>query len=276
MSPYFVLFGKNIPYYGVLYSAGLLLGGCLGAIRCKKRGIQGIEAVYAACFTGIGGVIGAKILSILTSIKYIIAYSIPFMDIIKNGFVFYGGLLGGMLGLFIYCKAFKTDVLEYYDIFAVSLPIGHAIGRVGCFLSGCCYGMPYDGPLAVTYTVAADPNTPLGVPLLPIQLIEASLLVGLYIVLEVVYHKTEKRGLCTSIYLLSYAAMRFVLEFFRRDVDRGSLFGVSTSQWISMILVVGWTVAYVLYLRKKNSGAIRIIPYDTLSEEGKDQTDMPS
>lgn len=248
--PYFNFFGINIPYYGMLFVAGLFLSSCIILLNCKKRNIKQFDAVCCACFTGIGAILGAKTLSILTSIDIIIQYNLSIVDIIKNGFVFYGGLIGGFFGLLIYCKKYKLQVVAFLDVFAVSVPLGHSLGRVGCFLSGCCFGVNYNGPLSVIYTTTANPSTPLNTPLLPIQLIEALFLIVLFIVLEILFYTTNKKGLCVTTYILSYAIVRFVLEFFRNDAERRFLFSISTSQIISILLIF-LTLSFIFYKKIK-------------------------
>lgn len=262
---HFTIFGKDIPYYGMLFMCGLLLGATLAALRSKRRGMVRMDVVMAACFTAIGGVLGAKLLSVLTSIKTIIENDLSFWHVLRNGFVFYGGLIGGGVGLLIYCLVYKQDPLPYCDAFAVSVPLGHALGRVGCFLSGCCYGKPYDGPLAVIYEPTVEGNPPFGVKLLPIQLIEAFCLVLLYVALEITYFKTKKKGLPFSLYVLSYAVIRFVLEFFRGDKVRGIHGGLSTSQWISLALVIGWILLFGFFLYRKK----KLASAPVLAEEGE-------
>lgn len=145
--------------------------------------------------------------------------------------------------------------METLDIFSVVLPLGHAVGRVGCFFGGCCYGICYDGPFAVYYSDAAG-LTPLHTPLLPIQLIEAVALLILFIIQLHLYGRKDKQGKLVQSYLLSYALIRFILEFFRGDTARGKLFFLSTSQWISLLVLS----ALALYLllnkqrQKKHSG----------------------
>lgn len=257
MKPYFTVFGRDIPYYGLLFVLGFFAAALTALPRGKKYNIKVLDIVLAACFAAAGGLVGAKLLSILTSIEYIIEYQLSFIEVMQNGFVFYGGLIGGVLGLFAYVKIYKLDFLGMFDIFAVSVPLGHAMGRVGCFFSGCCYGIAYDGPLAYTYTEAIDPNTPIGVPLLPVQLIESACLLCLYIALEVIFATTKKCGLCLLVYAAAYSVIRFTLEFFRGDVVRGFLFGLSTSQWISIgifLCAAALCAALIIKSRRKRSG----------------------
>ncbi len=232
------MFGKDIPYYGVLFMLGLFVGAAAAIPRGKKYGVKKLDILLAACFAAVGGIVGAKLLSVLTSINIIIEYKLSLIEIIQNGFVFYGGLIGGIAGLFIYVKVFRLDFFVVFDIFAVSVPLGHAMGRVGCFISGCCYGIEYDGLFSFTYTQSVDLNTPIGVPLLPVQLIESFSLLCLYGVLEIMFRKVKISGVCLLTYAAAYSVIRFALEFFRSDVIRGFWLGLSTSQWISIALFV--------------------------------------
>ena len=256
-NPYLNIFGKDIPWYGILFAVGLVVGGLASSIRGRKRKIDRFDSVVGACFAGIGGLFGAKLLSIFGSVDYIAFYKIPFVQVIQNGFVFYGGLIGGFIGLVIYCKVYKESYTDYLDIFAVSVPLGHVFGRIGCLIAGCCHGMPYDGWLSIIYNNPLDTSTPAGTPLLAVQLIESFSLLILYIILEIVFYKTKKKGLPTCLYIIGYSAIRFTLEFFRGDGARGGgfIFGMSTSQLISVLLVSTMVVTLIyLYLKKKCDG----------------------
>ena len=238
--------GKGIPLYGIFFYLGILVAATVALFLFRKRGVGAFDLAGSAVYTMIGAFLGSKLLFIAVSLQEIVLYEISFIGIIKGGFVFYGGLLGGALGLLIYTKQFN-NFFEYADVYAVVLPIGHALGRVGCFFAGCCYGMPHDGPFSYTYTSTVG-TTPLGVPLLAIQLIEATLLLLLFLVLLIFFLLRGKRlGLCCAVYVISYAVLRFVLEFFRGDAGRG-VFILSTSQWISLFLLA---LTLLLLLQKK-------------------------
>lgn len=250
----FSLFGKEIPFYGILFIVGFAVAVVTAIPKARKMKLPITGLICSGVFAGVGGILGAKLLSVLTSIRYIIEYKIPFLDIIQNGFVFYGGLIGGALGLFIFTKAFRAPVLQYFDLFAAGAALGHAFGRIGCLFSGCCYGLPTSGGFYVIYRHAIDPNVPLGVPLLPIQLIESFCLVAIYIVSEIAFYRGKRAGISAAVYALSYATARFILEFFRGDPVRGVWGGLSTSQYISLAIVL-FCCALLFYLRfrrKKN------------------------
>ncbi len=249
----FNILGRNIPLYGICFYLGITAAICAALIIAQKRKFPKIELVYSGIYTMIGAIIGAKLLFIAVSFRQIIELNIPFVNVIKGGFVFYGGLIGGAFGLFIYTKQFKLKIWEYLDIYAAVLPLGHAFGRVGCFFAGCCYGAPANW--GYVYTESAG-TTPTGVPLIPIQLIESGCLLILFFVqLAFAVLKPERENLNLKVYLISYPVLRFVLEFFRGDSERGRLL-FSTSQWISLIIII---ITVFFMIRKKHQNAKKII-----------------
>lgn len=252
IQPGFTVFGKTFQYYGLLMIAGFLIGAFMAVWRTKKYGIEKIEIVYASIFAAGGGILGAKLLAIITYIPKLISHEVTFLGLLLGGFVFYGGLLGGIGGLLIYAKIFKLDVLKYFDMFAPSVPLGHALGRIGCLFSGCCYGIPYSGPISIIYPDSYEAyGTPVGVELLPVQLIECFCLLIIYGVTEFLYYRTKKCGISLCTYILSYCMLRFTLEFFRGDIVRGVLLGLSTSQWISLIIFIAVVSFLILSFVKK-------------------------
>lgn len=249
-SSYFKLFGQEIPYYGILFVVGFVIAILISLYNTKKLNIKKSEVTYAGIFAGIGGIIGAKLFSVVTSIKYIIQYDLSLVHIVKNGFVFYGGLIGGILGLFIYCKAYKLSFHDYCELFAPGLPLGHALGRIGCLFSGCCFGVKVNSGFSVIYKFSANPNTPLNTPLLPVQLIESICLILIFVACEIEVLKVPQKKLSAYTYIFSYTIIRFILEFFRNDLERGVYF-LSTSQYISIALFIGTMVFFVLDMKKR-------------------------
>ncbi|NLB90423.1 MAG: prolipoprotein diacylglyceryl transferase [Clostridiales bacterium] len=101
--------------------------------------------------------------------------------LLQGGQVFYGGAIGG-IGALVGLKVTKADANAMTKIILPTIPLGHALGRIGCFLAGCCYGMPYYGPCSITFTYPAG-NLPLHIPLFPVQLLEALINLLLFILL---------------------------------------------------------------------------------------------
>lgn len=241
------LFGYDVPLYGLFFFVGIFLAVLVAVFLTKKKNpVPLYDMVCSAVYIMIGAIVGAKLLFILVSLDTIIENNLSLIQIIKGGFVFYGGFIGGLLGLIIYAKQFKMPLGPFMDLYATVVPLGHAFGRVGCFFGGCCYGIEHDGFFSVTYTDTLNAATPLNTPLLAVQLIEAIALLCLFIVLLVTYLTTKKSGLTPTLYAIIYPIIRYVLEYFRGDRERGVFLNISTSQWISLA-IFACAVTYLIY-----------------------------
>lgn len=228
--------------YGLLILVGALAGVGVALLRAKKYHQQREDVLFCALFAGIGVAVGAKLLYLITILPDLISNwdalihdTDALLANLTGGFVFYGGLIGAVILLIVYSKKYKIDTFTMLDVFAPAIPLIHGVGRLGCFSAGCCYGMPVDPPLGMVF-----PNSiagPQDIPLLPIQLIESGLNFLLCIGLLLLSRRASKRGTLIGVYLLCYAVIRFTLEFFRFDYVRGFLLGLSTSQWISILLL---------------------------------------
>ena len=182
---------------------------------------------------GLGVLFGGKILYFLTRLPEVIdkldratskgdnwdAISFGF-----SGLVFYGGLIGGLIFTLVLCKLFKMNTLRFLDYMTPAIPLFHAFGRVGCFLTGCCYGIPSDFGFTTTDAILKSCN---GVNRFPVQLLEGAINVLLFVFLFVLRKKPLKimrRGDIFFAYIFSYSVIRFCLEFLRGD-DKGSFIG---------------------------------------------------
>jgi phosphatidylglycerol:prolipoprotein diacylglycerol transferase len=250
MLPYFEIFGRVVPMYGVCFVIGMglaVLTAWLLARRFKE--VPQIDVTCSAVYTGIGAVVGAKLLFIIVNLPLIISGQLTLLQAFQGGFVFYGGLIGGVIGLFIYVKHYKLNAFKFFELYATIVPLGHSIGRVGCFFGGCCYGIEYDGPLSVTYDMTIG-NTPVGIPLFPVQLVEAALLLCLFFVVLFLYIKKRHLGIQVLTYGFVYCLLRFSLEFLRGDKERGALLGMSTSQFISLIFAAVLIAIIIVRVKK--------------------------
>lgn len=252
MFPFINIFGKVIPMYAVMVFIGAaVMCGAAALLAKKRKTVPAEDIFYMILYAGIGCLIGAKLLYLIVSVDDYWLEEKSFgenvrywaMVLMSGGLVFYGGLIGAFLGALRYCVHFKVDFREAIKIVIPTVPLFHAFGRLGCFMAGCCHGVEYDGIFAVTFT--DSPAAPNGVPLLPIQLFEAVGNLLLAAVLTILFLRNAKLSLA-GIYLVCYAVMRFILEFFRGDAVRGSAFALSTSQWISLIV---FAVGIVLIVR---------------------------
>lgn len=153
-------------------------------------------------------------------------------NIIFGGFVFYGGVFGAIIGLALYCRKEHQHFLDYADVLFTLMPGGQAIGRIGCYLNGCCYGKAYEGIFSVMYEVGGVMQK-----VFSTWFFESAFCCILFLLFQIVIN-TDRSGLQTGIYLVTYGSFRFVLEFMRGDEIRGRFWIFSTSQWISLAGVV--------------------------------------
>lgn len=165
-----------------------------------------------------------------------------------GGFVFWGGLMGAILGLYVYSIRKWDRFLDLLDTYASLLPLGQAIGRIGCYFNGCCYGKTYDGFLSVKYIVN-DMET----SVFPTWFIESFFCFVVFVCFFCVSKKTFS-GIYSAVYLMSYSLFRFVIEYFRGDSLRGVWLGLSTSQYISVCVFLIGIVIFIKahHIKEKN------------------------
>lgn len=221
-----------VPAYALFSNIGLFLMMMFLYFRINRLSILFGDFLLEMIFMSIGVGIGSKTLFILTKIPDMVKYpSLKYVieTIITSGFVFYGGLFGAMLGTILFAKYKSIDIYMLMNIIIPGFPLFHMWGRIGCFFAGCCYGKPSSWG----FSLEAEPN----VLRIPIQLIESFFLFIIFIVLLFLEKRKTKVSL-TDVYLFMYAMTRFFLEFFRGDSIRGMWFSLSTSQWISIAIII--------------------------------------
>ena len=236
MLPSFQALGMTIPMYGVMSAVGMLAAFVLLGFTRKHTRFSEDNALSAALWAIIMGFLGAKVLFWLVEIDQIIADPSYLLHTLREGFVFYGALIGGLGGVGIFALRKKLPFFSLTDYFIPALVIGHAFGRIGCLFAGCCYGMECVSPISIVFP--AGSAAPAGVPLLPTQVMESIFLFLLCAFL--VWQLTKKKpfGTISGWYMVLYGAWRFTIEFFRND-DRGAVGALSTSQFISIFIFVG-------------------------------------
>lgn len=257
MLPTINIFGFEVASYGLIIFIGIIIGGIIAIQYFSKfNNLKKDDVLFAILYAIIGVGIGAKLLYILTNIPFLIEnYQTldvwdTLVQMFKGGFVFYGGLLGGILGVYIYAKQFKIPFKSLLLTLLPVVPLIHAIGRIGCLCAGCCYGMEYDGFGAIVFhNSLLAPNN---VPLFPMQIVEAICNLIIFIILLCTYKKFLGTYKTLGLYLILYSIVRFVLEFFRGDLIRGIYFSLSTSQWISIILLISGMAIFIYEWKNKS------------------------
>ena len=243
MLPTFPAFGLTIPMYGVMSALGMLAAFVLLGFTRKHTRFSEDDALSAALWAIILGFLGAKILFWLVEIDQVIADPSYILHTLREGFVFYGALIGGLGGVAIFSLRKKLPFFSLTDYFIPALVLGHAFGRIGCYFAGCCYGMECESPISIVFPSGSA--APAGIPLLPTQLMESAFLFLLCAFL--VWRLTKKKpfGTVSGLYMVLYGVWRFTIEFFRSD-ERGFVGALSTSQFISIFVFLGGVALLVL------------------------------
>ena len=231
--------------YGLMIAIGVLAAYFSATYRSKKYALDPDKVFYVTVWAVIGGFGGAKLLYLITQLPAILKDPSLLKDA-RNGFVVYGGIIGGILAAWLYCKVAKLKFMKYFDLVMPSVALAQGFGRIGCFLAGCCYGRETTSRFGVIFPEGG--LAPAGVKLIPTQLISSAGDFLIMIVLLLYYRKNKKDGTPGSVgflYMLLYGVGRFLVEFLRND-NRGGVGMFSTSQWISMVIVAGGIVLYLV------------------------------
>ena len=242
MHPVLFEVGRFTVYtYGVLLAAAYLLGLQFALVRARRRGLDANRIMDLGIYIIISALVGAKLLLVVVDFRQYRDNPWELLSVARSGGVFYGGLILAVAVALWYLRRHRLPMWTTTDVFAPGIALGHVVGRLGCLMAGCCFGRPTTVPWAITLTnrlAAENVGTPLNVPLHPTQLYEA----GAELLILMLLLGTERKGRQFPGrtfwgYLLLYAVSRFVIEFFRGDA-RGMVFGVlSTSQFVSVVLI---------------------------------------
>ena len=248
--------------YGVLLAASYLLGLQFARVRGRRWGLDPNRVLDLGIYIIIAALVGAKLLLLVTDFGQFRASAADLLSFARSAGVFYGGLIAAIAVAFWYIHRHRMPFWTTCDAFAPAIALGHVTGRLGCFAAGCCYGKPTSVPWAVVFTnpaAAANVGTPLGIPLHPTQLYES----GAELLILIVLLATERRGRPFPgrtfwLYMILYAISRYIIEFYRGD-PRGVIFGVSTSQFISLVLGP-LAIAMLLWLRRSTPETPQRVP----------------
>ena len=249
MHPFLHIGNISLPMYGLCTMVGTVFA-LIAVFRLRKKGspLSEDNLLDALIWAILLGFLCSKILYFIVEPPQMPHSWAELWDLITAGLVFYGGLIGGLLGLVFVSRKTKKNIITYTDLMTPCFCLAHAGGRIGCLMAGCCYGMEYTGPCAVVLD---------GVSRLPTQPMEAAFLVILSGILMAIYLKKPRRGTVTGWYMVLYAVWRFGIEFFRADF-RGNVGPLSTSQFISLFIF-----AFGVYLLIRSRKAVN----DFITEE---------
>jgi phosphatidylglycerol:prolipoprotein diacylglycerol transferase len=252
----------NLPTYGFLVAAGVLIGLWISVRNSEKQGINGDDAWNLGILVVLAGIVGAKLLLIVNewdryagNLREIFS-----LNTLQSGGVFSGGLIGALLMAAWYMRRHRMPALRTCDGFAPGLAFGHVLGRFGCFSAGCCYGKETHRFWGVTFTNPLAhywSETPLGKPLQPTQLIEAAAEFFNFLLLMWLLKRKKFDGQVFGSFMILYGIERYFIEFLRGDPGRGLVFGglMTGTQLISIFLVIGGGLIWWL-----KSGVPKAVP----------------
>ncbi len=235
----FQLGSFRLPAYGLMVALGYLAAILYLTRSAGKAGIPKDDLADLIFYPVLSGIVGAKLFYAVTYWDQFgpdaVSRAAAVLRTFQYGFVFYGGLIFGAAAFFLVCRRKGVPPFTAADLFAPALALGHAFGRVGCFLAGCCHGSPTSCPVSVVFTDPASEVNPLylGVPLHPTQLYESAGNLLIFWTLHRALARRYRPGAVLALYAALYSALRFSVEFLRGD-DRGAVhFGLSPAQLIS-------------------------------------------
>jgi len=253
--------------YGLCMALGFLAAWQVAVRLCRYSGRSAEEVTSLLTGLMITSVGGARLAYVIEHWQAeFAAHPAQILRFDQGGLMFYGGFIAATVFTLIYIGIKKINLFSLSDILLTAVPLGHAFGRIGCFMHGCCYGkltacwlgvcFPRHSPAWWEQAYAEPPlitaSALQSLPVIPTQLIEAAANLILFTVLYRLYQKNwEKRGFITGVYLTAYAVLRFLIEFLRGD-PRAAVGPLSISQAIGLLLICFGLYA-IRYSRKSGS-----------------------
>lgn len=235
--------GRTLGSYGLCFALALAVAGA-GAVRAASRARMdvGLTIAAVACVVA-GGLAGSWLAFVAVELARTGRWQ-------AGGVVFFGAVPGGVLAAMAAGRALRLEWLRVLDLAIPSLAAAHALGRIGCFLGGCCYGRPFDGAWAVVYTHALAPAAHPSVPRHPTPLYEALGLLAIGLAFALRPARRPGDGARALAYLAAYAVLRIATESVRGDAVRGVWWGASTSQLAAAAALIAAGVLFARVRRR--------------------------
>ena len=259
--------GLQIAWFGVMMAAAFFAG--LGSLILLGRR-EGRDTNFCSdLLLWIMGfsLVGARLTYVVSDLPYFLAHPGRILLVNQGGIIYYGGFVGATAGVVLFALWRREKILATMDFVVTALPLGHALGRIGCFLNGCCFGSRWDGPLAVTYphgSFAWQAHVDAGLisesssslPVHPVQFYEAAFNFLLYPILLWAFKRRQRDGQVTALYFTTYPVARFLLEFLRGD-ERMRWQELNVAQEVSIVLFAAGCGLWLWSLRREAPPAQR-------------------
>ena len=211
--------------YGAMLALAFLVCSFLAKRRAAAIGMDGEKILDLMVTLIISGVIGGRLMFVLLDLDYFRSRPLDIFKLWEGGLVWYGGLILAVISGAVFLRIYKMPVLKTADLLMPYVALGQAIGRIGCFLNGCCYGKATALPIGVVF------NPEQGA-VLPTQLFESAAMFIVYLVLR---RRAPSNGRTLFLYLIVYSAFRFFIEFLRGD-NMLAIMGLTFSQAVSIVI----------------------------------------
>ena len=242
----------TIHTYGLFVAIGIFVGIMVTTKLGKSEGISPQQVMDMGFIVIVSGIIGSRVVYVLMNISYYRYQPAEIFKIWQGGLVFSGAIIGVVLAATWYAKHHKLPLWKLCDMWAPAAAIGQSIGRIGCFMAGCCYGKPTDLKWGVVFT---DPKSlaPLNVPLHPTQIYSFFSGLIIFLILLLIYSKKKFEGQVVLWFLILHSTARLFIERLRGD-DRGMLLGsnMTTTQFVAILILVASVVTLFVLKSKAN------------------------
>lgn len=235
--------------YGMLLAIAFLLAVLFSLKEARRVGIDPNLIMDLAFYVLISALLGSRLFYVLSNWEEFRDHPMEIFLFWRGGLVFYGGLIFAFLIGLWYVKKNHLKFAILADLVAPAIALGQAIGRLGCFSAGCCYGKPAEVPWAVTFQDVHS-LAPRGIPLHPTQLYESLATFTIFLTLIIMRRHVRFQGKLIWFYLIFYSAARFIVEFYRDDPRGWTIFGVLSPAQTIGILAAG--LAIFMLWRKKS------------------------
>jgi phosphatidylglycerol:prolipoprotein diacylglycerol transferase len=250
--------GITIYSYGVMVALGFLAGMIWVVRESKRVGQDPARAMDLTFYIILAAIVGSRVLNVIISDwDRFLRDPLMIFRIWEGGLIFYGGLIASLAVAAWYVRRHRMPFLITSDIFAPAIALGHAFGRIGCLLAGCCFGRPVSSWFSISFPTDVHSFAPGGISLYPTQLMEAGGELMNFFILAAFRRHKRFDGQIFATYLMLYAVLRAFVEYFRGDVERGFVVEpwLSTSQFISIFLFAIGLAFYIRCWPRKKEGA---------------------
>ena len=270
MYPYLIrLENISIASYPFLFGLGITVAGIVMLILGKRDGYSIKQIGNLFILLAFSVLIGGRILFIIEFYPQFSGNWAKMIELSNGGQIFYGGLILSILMLIVYCKRAKLKITTAMDLTIVAVPLGLAIGRLGCFCKGCCYGEPSNFAWALSFPKNIDTEENIvgcpaylhqlndglisslhshTLPIHPTQLYSAAVSLVIFVFMLWLWKKEYAKGKLLFVYLAMYSVFRFLIEFIRENEIIAC--GLTISQLISLIIIILISIYFIVCCHK--------------------------